>query len=433
MELTSNLIINNINNYFNGVLKNHLNYSEIYSISFDEDKQRITLTSDISDAKLPTLLQGKNNKWRIKIEQALLRGFKNIDNDFQNVNIYTVKQNEVLITYIYGENPMTFSEIGILSKLAAEYATENIDRICIINKNFAAACREELFWWEILRNKYPEYYKSKSKLIYKNHNALEVLKGMDQYVIRVVPELKDIQAYVEYNDRSANLKILIKNYLETFRYLILEGFWKLNVVDINWMLNSGIINDIDITKLLINELVKLNKFISIGLLENVYLGYINNGQLGLLKELDNFLISINIILPPQFYQNLLNAHRASNIKVDLNSYRWLTERPNVQMTSDDYLRHFGHISQNNVDVWKYILSKINPDFLQGNIIETLTVMAESEWHNKNLLFNKFAEFYSKVSYKLDEKDKRYLLNVIDASNRPDYSKQKYKDLIIKGR
>ena len=73
MELTSNLIISNINNYFNGVLKNHFNYPETYSISFDEVKQRITLTSDISDPQLPTLLQGRDNKWRIKIEQALLK------------------------------------------------------------------------------------------------------------------------------------------------------------------------------------------------------------------------------------------------------------------------------------------------------------------------------------------------------------------------
>ena len=428
MELTSNLIISNINNYFNAVLKNHFNFPETYSVSFDENRQRITLTSDISDAKLPTLLQGKDNKWRIKIEQALLKGFKNIDNNFQNVNIYILKTNEILITYTYGENPMTQREIGILSKLAAEYETENIDRICTINRNFAIACKNELFWWSILRNKYPEYYKSKRELIYKDYDALEVLRGMDQYVLHVIPSLKGIEAYTDYNARSGDLKVLIKNYPETFRYLIIEGFWQLRILDVNWMLNSGVINDLDVIKVLINTSLELNKSISVMSLSELYMKYINNEKFELLREIDNYLNSINIILPAQFYVGLLETIPNINISI----YDWIIERLNTQMTSNDYLSHFNLIRPDKVTLYNYILSKINiNDFTEKEIVDALHTLSMSGWHMSHNFFNKFEKFYEKVSHRLSREDKMNLYFTISDSSINNYTVKKYSDLLTR--
>lgn len=306
MEITENYIIKRLNTYFNSILRTYLKYPEIYSISYDISIQRITLISNSSNPKLIEQLQDK--KLRNSIEQALLKGFKDKDEKILNVNIYTFKNDEIVITLTFGENPLELSELGILVKLASEYDVDRINELCTLNKNFTKACKNDLFWWELIKTKFPEYYREKRNNVY---NPREVLKGLEYF--------KSIQ-----NSRYLYSKLMF-DYPETFRYVILENIWKLLRRQI-----SSIFKNINLDNIEIIKHILLNYDVDDSELDDLFENMILRKDFNqtLIEEIDELVKSQGKELYTKtIIDGLLKRNKSKYFEEEYSkAYEWLTNK-----------------------------------------------------------------------------------------------------------
>lgn len=378
------VIISSINNYFNNVLKNYLGYPETYNIDLDSTKQRIILRPNFGDSKLFNLLS--NKELRVTIEQTLLLGFKNIDNDVFNVNVYTFKSNEIVITYTYGDNPLNLREIGILAKLVTEYDISRINEICIINSNFAKACTEELFWWEIIKNKYPEYYKEKRTNIY---NVKEVLRGLEYYKNKEYFHPEDIT-----------------NYPETFRYLLLEGIYRLNKKEIK--LVTTILSEENTVKNMemLRYIISNYDFMGVDTSELFFnLLFNKNFDENFLNEITQLLRIKNIELynierVKDARAFIIQGHHPTNTSASsedrIRVYDWIDKKLN----SDDntHLEEFYFVISADSKLFDHILSKISDKISREKLYNILNrIIYGSE-------FYKFEKLYLRFKWKLTSED-----------------------------
>ena len=392
MELDNNFIISAVNNYFNSVLKNYFNYPETYNIKFDEIKQRITLTSNKNNPILIDLINNKDNKWKIKIEQALLLGFKSKDNNVRNVNIYNFKPNEIIITYTYGETPLTINEIGILAKLVTEYDMSKMDNFCNINTSFARACKDDLFWWEVIKNKYPEYYKEKRK---ENYNPKEVLRGLYSFLNRGYSYIGEF---------------MVKGF-ETFKYLILEDLLKIGFEELQYVVfflseNLTFDNMKILKHIIINH--NISGINTPDLFNNLL--YNKNFNAKFLDEINELLLSKGITLFDEEMlkdnlTNILTGINTGNLGIDSKTtvkvYDWLSNKLNLN--DDDHLSNFNTVRKGNIELMDYIFSKITDNISRISLLEALDGMMEA-----NAIY-KFKKLYSQFKWKLNDIDIQDLL------------------------
>jgi len=111
--------------------------------------------------------------------------------------------------------------------LAAKYDVNELGKVSTINSNFAKASRSDLFWWEIIRLKFPQYYKEKRNY---NYDPRELIIGLNYFSEKVeifgekditMKMLSKLKQYTIY-------KTIDKFYLayyQTFKYVILEDIW----------------------------------------------------------------------------------------------------------------------------------------------------------------------------------------------------------------
>lgn len=423
--LTQDIITNHIDLYFNSILKNSLKYSETYSISFDLNKNRITLKSDLISSELINAIKRDDasnkqhmSKLRSKVELALLGGFRAKNPDISNVNLYTTNPNEILITFSYSESVMNIAEIGILARLAAEYETVNINEICTINPTFAKACRDELFWWELFKVRYPEYYKNREEMNYEGYNPKEVMRGIEYYE----KEIKNIVLIEIWGSKVVSIPDTIrianfyKDYRQTFKYLILEDLWKLAEEHILPILN---IKNLDIE--IIKKLTITLNITSKRLRETFLANLIKIDQFKLLEELSNWLQSIG--KEGLFIEGDLEEILESELDDDPIFYEYLSDKLQRPRTDNRYLYDYVNTDMVGDKIQDYILSQISE-----NVDKQLLLFIATELI-KNRDYPSFKRLYIYFKSKWTVLDKDMLINRAENEFERGSERRRFIDLI----
>lgn len=381
----------------NNTLKCYLEYPETYSINFDEIKRRITLTTSSQESLLFNLVNDK--ELNTNIEQELLTQLKNVDNSIFNVNIYTFKLNEIVITYTYGETPFELAEIGIVARLLSEYEVftdgrwnrrpqciHKLDELYILNKNFYNLFKRDSLWWELIKVKYPEYYKNQRFIL--SYKSREVLRGLHYFSNK--------------SDERYNTRVLINMYPETFKYLIYEGIWKLESKDVTdivdrishrcvydhdkeiliYMINNYDLSDKDITTIL-GHLLFYECF------SPIFLEEIEN----LLKSKGKELIKRGLL--KNYIDIILNDSCEPENHIEI--YSWI----NIKLNRTPYLRDFLRINRNQVNLMNYILEGIinnNSNNHVHKFANGLNILM------RNGTFDKFKILYTKCKHRLTHEE-----------------------------
>ena len=422
MSLDNNQIILKVNEYFNIALKNKFHFPEIYSLTFEPNIKRITLKSNLPNSKLIELIKN-DDKLRSKIEQTLLNGFRTKDPNISNINLYTFNDNEIIITFSYNETPFTLNEIGILARLAAEYDTYFVDRICTLNSNFARACKDNTFWWELIKVKYPQYYKTKKEMKYKGHNPKEVVRGLDYYESynKTLSEIRSqLMKISDPVDRNAKRKLITErityffnNYLPTLKYLILENLWQIDLRYIDLILRLSFdVGDIELMKHLIitynnpqEDIFKIFLSLLFSSPNNLIVE-----KFKLLEGLDDRLVTAGkerFFIPGEIRAIL--GYEISNGNGNDNPafYEYLSNKLNRPKTNERYLTDYANSYPDNVKIPEYILTQLSKDIDKELLLTTLRHFIDfGEFYPFRILYNFFRD-------KWTEEDKQILLEKID--------------------
>ena len=407
------IIIKAIDNYFNNVLRNTLKYPERYNITFDVSKDRIILKSNQTSELIKRLLDDERSgrmdkdKLRSKIEQSLLGGFRNKNPNILNVNLYISSNNEIIITFSYGEGPLNLSEIGILSKLVVEYDDDKILELCFINKNMMKACQDPAFWWELIRLKYPQYYKINKEI---NYNPRKIFKGLRSF-INMINSLADSTVSFRLVRNKLYYITLIENFMgnnyETFKYMILESLWKINYINGGYM--STILSNVSFD----DDWEKIIKTIINNYSYNILRSYIMDlitfdAELGIQRsiKLNEFLIHEG--------GKALSIEEILDILVDINQdddeklpdspdlYKYLISK----VKGTDYLDEFVSSNPNKDKIGDYILSQIPEDIDIGLIFDALLELIQMGFYGQ------FEKLYNKFKRKLSIDSRQYLIDEV---------------------
>jgi len=226
MEL-SNKIKDRLSSYFNDLLRKSLTYPETFDIIVDLDNKRFVLTPNTSYSKLVELLQ--RNDFANKIEQSLLKGFQNFDNTINSIIIYVNPPNKIIITYQINTTIIDINEIGVYVKIASRLDNKSLGQMCNSDPKLNKFCNDELFWLLLFNAKYPEYRQESSI----NYNWKEIYLGMEYYI----KFIKNREIAISRSGWKAQMAIkeaikdstkeLIKKYTDTFEYLFINKFIKI--------------------------------------------------------------------------------------------------------------------------------------------------------------------------------------------------------------
>ena len=364
-------IQNAVSSYFNNTLRESLKYPETYSVNFDYNTSRLTLIPSSRNAELINLIKVVYDL-KNKIEQTILQAFLNKNPNITNINLYII-DNNIIITIIQNDTLFSLPEEVILAKLVSEYDVEKLGDVCRINVNFSKACKSDLFWWEIIKLKFPTYYKEKR---YYNYDPKELIKGLDYFNRNIHINISNINPkYTSYHILYGGIlytDILYNNYYQTFKYLILENLWLdmdiIFIVDtiINIGKSINFDNDLEIIKFLFKKDPISTKDIVNNMVTSIY-------GLKLLKELNNLLSSEgkNRILTDEYLQEILNEELSSNHgSNNPEYYEFVSSMLNRPKTDQRYLEDYINSDIDLGKLQKYILSKISTNIDKDLLIQT---------------------------------------------------------------
>jgi len=357
---------NAVSSYFNNSLRQSLKYPETYTVSFDYNASRLTLIPSSRNAELINqikVLSGLKNK----IELTLLQAFQNKNPDITNVNFYII-DNNIVLTMTQSDKLFALPEEVILAKLASEYDISELGDVCRINSNFAKACRSDIFWWEIIRLKFPQYYKEKRNY---NYDPRELIKGLDYF-----KKISETSSNIIYPDTIIKrIDKLYLDYYQTFKYLLLENIWiEYNIknviigtiVEIGKSINFD--SDLEILKTFLkNE--SLNEHIILkmdGMYITVY-------GLKLADVLDKWLFSEgkDQILKNVDFEEILDMdiqdnHGSNNPEY----YEYLSFKLNHPETDERYLLDYSLSDMDHDKLQDYMLSKTSHKVDKDLLIQT---------------------------------------------------------------
>ena len=360
---------NAISSYFNNTLRESLKYHETYLVTFDYNNPRLTLIPSSINAELINqikVIKGLKNK----IEQTLLSAFQNKNPDITNINLYII-DNNIIITIIQNDRLFSLPEEIILAKLASGYDINELTDVCRINVNFAKACRSDLFWWEIIKIKFPKYYKEKRN---HNYNPKELIKGLD-YFRRISKLPKHVKKIYLIN--SFDINNLYLNYYETLRYLVLENLWSQSNINLNLVADTIIevgesINldtDLEILKILLKR-VPLPGENVMDIIDDMVMTV---HGLKLAKRLDIYLISQgkepifkDIDLQVILEYDIMDSHGNN----DPEYYELLSSMLNHPQINQRYLQDYGNSDMDHDKLQDYMLSKTSPNVDKDLLIQT---------------------------------------------------------------
>jgi hypothetical protein len=315
-----NSLIKKFNNYFNNISKSFYKFPETYNIQFDETKNRFIGTPSLPNSQYINILRDSKN--RSAVEQLLLQGLAPHISDLVNINIYAY-DDYFIITFSYSKGAFNLPEYKILAQLASEYKNNKLNKLCMINENFARACRNPLFWEELFKLKYPKDYE---KVKNKGLNYRKVLQGMKS--------LESLSNLVLMDPQGVGIiKKFAKNHYETFKFGIHSDKLKDEVPnklrDHSAYLNT-VFDSIDFTEDSAQDLV-------------MYIWKFENSEDALVLIYEELILmgkkGINII-------QKLKQHGNNEVLIDLES-------------DMEYLQDFLHVMVENklgpIDSFKYIL------------------------------------------------------------------------------
>lgn len=399
MELTKEKIIKSIDTYFNRFLKDSLGYPERYSVEFDSDRNRIAL---ISNQENPILIEKLQNKvLQYDLESKLYSAFKAKNNDILGVNVYPLSD-QIIITYTQGETPLTLNEIGILSKLAADTDVEDLNKLCLLNKNFARACKDDLFWWEIIKLKFPEFYVERRT---KKYDPRRVIRGLRTYKRILLKMGYKLQIDDEIGDLS-------REYPETFKYVIYENIFKISpfkfytiykTVDLSKQSNIDIVKHIILN--IDGDNINLNSLFY----RLIRTPGISTDEIDKIDEISKkrgFELYDENLLRETLDEFVLLSNRT-----DVRLYEWLNDKLG-RRSQEFYLNDFDRINGNSINLMKYILNKLSDSIDKYILISMLVRMINTDE------VEKFTLFYNKYRYLIDKVDKEKLLDRVYRHQRP---------------
>lgn len=370
-------VFNGIDKFFNNSLKQFINYPETFEINVDLESNKIKLTPNQYSILINTLI---NDKYRIiQLEQSLLKGFKNVDFNMSNINIYpNIINNEILITYTYKSDIINHREIGIYINIASNLNNKDLSNFCSISSVFYNASKDSTFWRNLYMHKYPKY-----SIIAKNtkrdYNWKDITLSMERVSTTILFDKRLGTDCISY---------LFKNHYEIAKYYILENIW--------------IPHDLDIDKIPIylnyqdDGLIILDYIIlTYGSQYNIPVVWLYNHIE--INSLNTFheLLTEKIVVGPHNYERimidiLINSHK-KGLKDVLFRYKFMLDVLKVKKDDDLYLEHYVNV-KDNYELSNYILSNISNNISLDKIRSTLEQLMSGN-------LNKMISFYEKYRKK----------------------------------
>lgn len=169
-------IENNLQNYFNVILKRSLRYPESFVINSDVNSRRIQVTSNAPSQLIQQL--NNNRKLLNNVESSLLNGFKAFDPSIRSLQINVISNDRLEINYTV-QKLLTNLDIGPYVNIARNLDRSQLADFCSVNPQFFKLCGDPLFITALLEERYPD------------NNYLKVFSGSN-YNLRL---LKKIELY----------------------------------------------------------------------------------------------------------------------------------------------------------------------------------------------------------------------------------------------
>lgn len=446
----------NIDKYFNNILKNSIKYQETFDVNVDLDRSRIELTSNIYSSLINflnkesiTSIEGADitlKKNITSIEKILLQGLKKVDPELSNVNIYTYPPNRILITLSFNKGISDMDKVAVYANIAAELDNQGIQDLCRTSPVFASACNNSLFWQEIFKKKYPKYYPYDSgtklpnnrvlfesahsytsvdahtEVPYKGHDWKKIFLGMEYYLDDILnyytkhiryPPGRSYGAKRQYASIYDIIDTFVDKYFDTLEYLILQ-----DLIDDKFYLTFGraLLKSLNYSVpshlAILDHILGLSK----GKLNNVIYAEADNSIPDLIYEISSDQLEIiDPILKKHgfnwglnaYLQELLDAEITDNHGGDVNRYIFLTEKLKRPKDVNMYLQDYVDTDIDNNDLHNYILSQLPDKLTKEEIIRTLNVLVSRAY-----LGNELKQFYNKYSNELSRADKDELISNI---------------------
>jgi len=382
---------------------------------------RIVLTPSLKNSGLINLIEieDRNNvkyqqKIKHKIEQSILPALRNKYPNIININLYII-DNKIVLTISRNDKLFSLPEEMILAKLAVEYNIDNLNEICRINHNFAKACRSDLFWWELIKLKFPQYYKEKRNY---NYDPRELIRGL-----KYINERLDIDGNIKFSydgSRDSGANKIYRMYHSTLEYVLFE-----NIFIIGQYIAESIITRISEIGKSINfdtdlEIIKFlfeKRSFDIDLLHEAEVLVNDVNGLKLMTELDKWLISkgetqlndIAILL--RALDNDLSDIRGNNSP---EYYELLSKLLNKPQTDDRYLNDYSNTDIVHRKLREYILSQVSPKVDKDLLIDVGIYILRSR---NSETFESFESFYEHFNNRWTNDDIKIFRNIIVSTPR----------------
>ena len=161
--------------YFNQILRGALRYPETFRITFDvsEDKRQIVLHPDQSSRLLELIKSNKDLKQQLLQKVA---NFLGTTYSIGEVDFFT-NGTDIIIRFDVNLEDLPIRDVSLLSNIAKDLPVMEIERLCVLNKNFENACRNPDFWQTLVRESFNGQYRD----VVGNYNWYKVYKGLKFY------------------------------------------------------------------------------------------------------------------------------------------------------------------------------------------------------------------------------------------------------------
>jgi hypothetical protein len=430
--------------YFNNSIRGQIGYPETFKFKFSS-RGKIELTPD-QPSKLLELI--KTNK---EFKERTLRIIFILINTYEP-NVYniwfTTHGTDLIINYTISNIRLNL-DTGIYSIICSYLKENDVGKFCVTARE---VCKNNVFWTELIRNRFPEYYKP----VKLKYNWEQVYSGLNTYE-ETITYIKGPILNVKYQrgslpTKSGNYPTLYKGLLQetpdAFKYLL-----ELKILDASLLSDEHFIddsinnNDIDIFKLLYpifsfgkNPIDLYYQFITNYKLNYKIFDYVYEqtfNKKGVLGELNNFLndeFRSKYEYPEDFdifitYNSLELIPDQRSILIELiggddeksNSYTELINR--VEVTLKEIDKNNKNVTI-NIDIdeinFNYENIEISRNILYQFIIKKFTEFTYDRAKDIDNIhfrqFNDYDEFknYQKTTlFELSDKDILFYINLMD--------------------
>lgn len=291
------------NNYFNIILRNHLKYPETFNIEILDD--RIVLTPNISSQLLQKIKDNPDIRFQLikMVQNTLSKYFSNMKEIYITSNGTNIS---FRIEYESRYNLSQLPDIGIYANITSNLNLKSLNDICKTNSNFVNMCKDNNFWYQMMRIRFPQYtIEPKEKInwehVYKGFLFFEQRQNMIETVKENSVEKLTIPSFgidpkllliILENDEEF-FKFINKKYHGFIYYIVKYNIIKLTDLHIKYIIST--LCDTTLARYLLN--------------------YYNTPPKNLINMFENALINNNVEIL-KFYFEYLNT-----LDYDINLYK----------------------------------------------------------------------------------------------------------------